>query len=487
MTFDFKKLYIFLNILFISICASNSAQAQTSDSQKDFLATLSEIRICVDPDFMPFEYINNNGEYIGILADYIALFSEHLQTPFVLYPTTSYPESLQALKQGSCHLIVADIATNKIKEDFLTTHVYFVSTRAFAVHKESPFVDDFSKISHQPTGVVVNTPVESLLPQLYPRANIVSVATVGEGLRKVSSGELYSLVNVIGVMTYSLQKQSITNVKIGGILQGGTPFSMLVNREFEPLVAIINNVIPLISEQDRKRIFENWIAVEHVKGIDWLFLGSIIGGVLLISSTIIVIIIVWNKTLRHEISLRKAAEEKLRHLAMVDSLTNVANRNKFYEKLDEAFIYAKRQKTSVALTAIDLDDFKCINDQFGHPVGDAVLIEAARRLEDSCREIDTVARLGGDEFSIIVVDPDIETGFIKLGERILENFAQPIIFEGRELTIGISIGFAIHNEHTQSMETLVANADKALYEAKGKGKNNYYIYKPSTTSNERVV
>jgi polar amino acid transport system substrate-binding protein len=255
---------------------------------------------------------------------------------------------------------------------------------------------------------------------------------------------------------------------------------MLVNKDYAPLVGIINNVIPLITEQDRKIIFEKWVAIEYVKGIDWVFFWSIIGGVLLLASIVIAIVMVWNNTLRHEIRLRKEAESKLQYLAMVDSLTGLANRNKFYEKLDTALMFADRQKIPVALAAIDLDDFKRINDQYGHPAGDIVLVEASRRLEKSCREVDTVARLGGDEFSIIVVAPNIETGLIKLGDRILENFSKPIDFEGSELTIGISIGFAIYKDHAQCKDSLVSYADKALYKAKGQGKNNFCIYQPTT-------
>jgi ABC-type amino acid transport substrate-binding protein len=183
----------------VVIC--NSVQARNTNAQEDYLSVLGEIRVCVDPNWMPFEYINTEGEYIGILADYIQLFSTHIDTSFTLYPTSSYNESLKALKKGSCHMIVADIATEKVKKDFLATDVYFISTRAFAVHKDAAFVDDFLKISHKPTGVVTDTPVENLLPQLYPGINIISVSDADEGLRRVSSGELNSLVNVIGVMS----------------------------------------------------------------------------------------------------------------------------------------------------------------------------------------------------------------------------------------------------------------------------------------------
>jgi len=484
-----NKLYHFLITLFVVLLVGTSLQVyaqpqvQISDIQKKYLAELGEIIICVDPQWMPFEIINTQGKYEGILADYVQLFSKHLATPFVLFPTSSYQESLKALKKGSCQLIVADIATAKIKADFLATDVYFVSTRAFAVHKDAPFVDDFSKKIHKPNGVVSDTPVENLLPQLYPGINVVSVASVEEGLNKVASGELYSLVNVIGVLSYSLQNQSITNVKIGGVLPGGTPFSMIVNRDYEPLVGIINSVIPLITEQNRKQIFERWVAIEYVKGIDWVFFWSVIGGILVLAGTIVFVVITWNRTLRHEIQRRKVAEEKLLYLAMVDSLTGLANRNKFYQKLDETLMYAERQNITVALAAIDLDNFKSINDQYGHPAGDIVLTEAAHRLESSCREIDMVARLGGDEFFIIIVDHKTENGLKKLGDRILTNFTLPIHCENKELIIGVSIGFAIYKEHAACKDALVSYADKALYEAKRKGKNTFCIYQ----SNEKVT
>lgn len=177
-----------------------------------------------------------------------------------------------------------------------------------------------------------------------------------------------------------------------------------------------------------------------------------------------------------DISERKEAAERMRRMAHYDMLTGLPNRALLSDRLQQALATAKRDKVRLALMFIDLDMFKPINDTLGHYVGDLLLKEVARRLQDCLRESDTAARIGGDEFVVLL--PLIETGLDAkaVAEKIRLSLCQPIELIGHSLQISSSIGIAIYPEHGSDERTLVRNADNAMYGAKKDGRNNVKLY-----------
>jgi diguanylate cyclase (GGDEF)-like protein/PAS domain S-box-containing protein len=180
--------------------------------------------------------------------------------------------------------------------------------------------------------------------------------------------------------------------------------------------------------------------------------------------------------LTHDMTRIKEVEEKLMQLARVDSLTGIANRRMFGERLHDAHERSRRQQTSMALAYLDIDHFKKINDTFGHAIGDLVLKEFARRLLANVRSTDTVARLSGDEFVIIlegIANPHEVTGIVA---KIIDAVRIPIDGPGQPLRVTTSVGIALFGGGTQTHEDLLANADRALYVAKHKGRDGYTVY-----------
>ena len=177
-----------------------------------------------------------------------------------------------------------------------------------------------------------------------------------------------------------------------------------------------------------------------------------------------------------DITERRAAEAEVRRLALTDPLTGLANRNQFQKKFDEAIELAKRRGDVVGLMMLDLDKFKPVNDTYGHPVGDALLIEVSEKLNEIFRTTDTVARLGGDEFAIILVDPDSTSRLALLAERVIETISAPTTIDGHSIQIGTSIGISHFPDHGKTPADLVVKADKALYAAKYAGRNTHRFY-----------
>jgi diguanylate cyclase (GGDEF)-like protein len=189
-------------------------------------------------------------------------------------------------------------------------------------------------------------------------------------------------------------------------------------------------------------------------------------------------------SIMEDITERRRAEAAIVHLARHDVLTGLANRAQFNEKLEEAGKRLKRGGTAITVMMLDLDRFKAVNDMFGHPAGDALLIEVGRRLKSTLRETDLLARLGGDEFAIIQEGGTSQhEGAIALALRIINAISEPFDLNGFEASVGTSIGIAMAPEHGLEPETLLKSADLALYNAKAHGRNDYRIYHPDMLEN----
>ncbi|MEK4229751.1 EAL domain-containing protein [Solibacillus sp. FSL H8-0538] len=173
---------------------------------------------------------------------------------------------------------------------------------------------------------------------------------------------------------------------------------------------------------------------------------------------------------------RKEIEKKIYHLAYHDALTNFPNRRSFMNQLRTEIEDRKLSRSKMSVLFIDLDNFKSINDQWGHDAGDAVIIGAAQKIRGAIRQSDVPARLGGDEFIVLLKDVPDEEDTISIVKRILTNFQTPIIFNGQEHLITCSIGIANYPEHGESPEELIKNADDSLYNVKERGKNNFILF-----------
>ncbi|QEK12413.1 EAL domain-containing protein [Crassaminicella thermophila] len=180
-----------------------------------------------------------------------------------------------------------------------------------------------------------------------------------------------------------------------------------------------------------------------------------------------------------DITERKQYEEMIKYQAFYDSLTDLPNRLLLKERITFEISHAKHTNQKLAVMYLDLDRFKLINDTLGHDTGDKLLKEIAGRLKSCIGEDDTVARLGGDEFVILLQGIKHEEKVAKIANKILEGIRQPLIIDNHELYITISIGVAIYPDDGEDDETLLTNADVAMYRAKEKGKNNFQLYTSS--------
>ena len=177
-----------------------------------------------------------------------------------------------------------------------------------------------------------------------------------------------------------------------------------------------------------------------------------------------------------DISERKEAQELINFQAYHDLLTHLPNRALLRDRLSLAITQARRNRSKLATMFLDLDRFKVVNDTLGHNMGDRLLRAVANRLQGCLRGGDTLSRFGGDEFTLLLPEIRIRDDVVVIAEKILDRLNQPFVIDGHELFVGASIGIAMYPEAGETGDTLVQNADIAMYHVKSRGKNGYQFF-----------
>src|SRR5258707_14902872 len=180
-----------------------------------------------------------------------------------------------------------------------------------------------------------------------------------------------------------------------------------------------------------------------------------------------------------DITQRKTVEEHIEYQAYHDALTGLPNRRLFRDRLTVALAHARRLKHPLAVMFLDIDRFKVVNDTLGHSTGDELLKAIAARLQVSLREEDSIARMGGDEFTVLLADLKTPDDAAKIAQKVLDMVALPLQIDGTELFVTTSIGIALFPSDGDTAETLLANADHAMYRAKDAGRNSYQMFTPA--------
>ena len=203
-------------------------------------------------------------------------------------------------------------------------------------------------------------------------------------------------------------------------------------------------------------IYPQWLSISSVRAAQ----GQVIEYVALFS----------------DITERKQHEEVVWRQANFDALTGLANRNLLADRLERALAQARRDEKKVGLVFLDLDGFKWINDTLGHNVGDELLVDVAKRLKGCIRDRDTAARLGGDEFTLVIHDLNDANDMLSIGEKVVGVLRDPFTLAGKPQQISGSVGITIYPDDGEDVQTLLKNADIAMYKAKQAGKNRYQFY-----------
>lgn len=457
-------LMIFLSSFAFSenLYADLYAEMDFTDQEIAFLKEKKKITMCIDPDWMPFEKIDK-GRHIGMTAEYISILEQKIGTPIVLIPTTSWVQSLEFGKTRKCDIYSLAMATKERKVYMNFTRPYLSIPVVVATKMDKFFIAEISTLENEKLGVVRGYAIGEILREQYPQMNIVDVDSLHQGLEMVNQGELYGFIGTLVTVGYEFQRNFVGELKINGKFDEKWELGIATRNDEPLLLNIFEKAIASISEKQKQKILNQWLAIPYERAANFNDLWKWMIALLVILSLLL-----------YRYSLLKKYNSQLEILSITDKLTQIYNRLKLDEILDQQEALYKRYQHVFSVMIIDIDFFKQVNDQFGHQIGDEVLIEFSRILKENIRTTDILGRWGGEEFMLI--SPKTNLNDVSVLAEKLRELIQNYSFS----TIGMltaSFGLSERSDtKNASLIDLVSQADKSLYLAKDQGRNRVVKY-----------
>lgn len=437
--------------------------------EKVYLEQKGVLRMCIDPDWMPFEKLDEQGRHVGIAADFFKLFKEGLDLPIRLVSTRTWGESLEFIRDRRCDLLSLAINTPERSEYLDFTTPYLIVPNVIASSVNEPFIEDLRQVGNRPVGSVKNYAITEQLRRQYSDLNLVEVDDDRLGIRMLQRGELYGYVGTMPTIGYQIQQQRITDIKIAGRVPGDWQLSV-ATRNDEPLLReIFQKLVDTLDPIESEAIVSRWIGVRYEQGYDYGLLWKALLGFLLFMAAMGY----WSSKLRKLNRQLNEANDKLVQLSERDSLTGLYNRRYFESQGGKTLNMCHRNGLYFSMAMVDIDHFKEINDTYGHLLGDICLVEIGRLLQEHFqRQSDTVVRYGGEEFCVFFPGENFHT-LAREMEKFrmkIEGYSFPQQLQHKQITISAGVYVGIPGQQ-ETLDDFIRSADDALYQAKSNGRN----------------
>jgi diguanylate cyclase (GGDEF)-like protein/hemerythrin-like metal-binding protein len=491
-----KFIYTIIIILFISnndsSFANNIITIEFTDEQKEFIETSGSVKMVVDPDWYPYEQIDEDGNYIGIASDLINLISVRTGLEFEIIRTKDWDETIDFAKSGQAQAVSFLNSTEERSKWLLFTQSYFIDPNVLITREEHDYISNLSRLSGEIVVLPNGTSVEEKLRKDYPHLEIITVKSEKEALSYVENNKADMTIRSLTMAAYVIKNGGNFNLKIAGdISDYSNEFRIGVTNNNQMLVDILNLGISTITELDVQNAINNHISINIIKGFDYkLFIitTSIFFLIFLISIFWIRRINQLNKSLeqknedlqnlsdkllisenlyKNAVSKLENTNDLLEKQATTDVLTGIRNRNYFNIRVMEEIERSKRYGSDLSLILIDLDHFKRINDTYGHDIGDDVIIKFTKKICELIRKTDLFARWGGEEFIILLPETDLLHA-IDVGNKLREEIQNTKHINDEVVTISLGVSNLMKFD---TMESWFRKTDRALYHGKNQGRN----------------
>lgn len=445
------------NFVFDSIVKNINVDFSLTQEEKIYLENKKKITMCVDPQWYPFEGLENN-KHIGIAADVMKIFSNKLNIPIEHIEVKTWQESIDLAKSRKCDIFSLASRTPSRLEYMNFTEPYLALPIVIATTNDKPFVDDIRSLENKKIAAVQGYSIIEKLKSKYPFIEIVEVKSIYDGLNLVLQGKVYGYIDNLMVVSSYIQKDYTGVLKVSTRLNDSLSFCVGTRNDEPILNDIFNKLVESLDDQTMQMIFNRWVStIEEVSKFDKDLILKI-----LVAFSVIVAVFLYRQ------SLLQRYNKELLKLSITDKLTGLYNRLKTDEKLEEEHKKVSRYNDyHSSILLIDVDFFKHINDEYGHHIGDTVLQDVARILKESIREIDIIGRWGGEEFLVILPNTNKEEAFI-VATKLKENIALHTFEHKNQVTISVG-GFELQKNICVN-ESLI-QADEALYKSKHFGRN----------------
>ncbi|MCF8025392.1 MAG: transporter substrate-binding domain-containing protein [Desulfobacteraceae bacterium] len=441
-----------------------------SPQERQWLEKREAISMCVDPSRLPFEEIDASGVHRGIAADIIALLEKRIGLPIRVVPTETWQESLNAMENGHCDLLSSVSKNSRDERGFVTSSPYIESVNVIVARSSQTYIPDLHALEGKKVAIARGNPVGSYLEDRFPGIRLFYYPDLDQTLQKVAKGKAEVAVGSLHRVSYAIHELGLYDLKIAGQTPYKEQLALGIRSDDLILNSIMNKALESLTDREVSGITRKWLSIRYDQGVNTALLLQILGaGLFLIS-----LFVFWNRKLvrlnrelgiAHETLAVKSRE--LERLSITDTLTGLFNRMKLEDLLVNEIKRVKRTGQPFSVIMLDVDNFKKINDSYGHQAGDVVLREIARFLQASVRQADSLGRWGGEEFLILCPNT---TG--KGAAILAEHLRRLLSAQNFAAAGGVTCSFGVAEYRPEEGENqLLSRVDRAMYSAKRLGRN----------------
>ncbi len=431
-------------------------QLHLSSKELGYISATDRINMCVIKGWMPYEDFME-GKHIGIVADYLRLLQQKIGIALHPVPVDTITQAYDMLRSGACGIISGSIPTvwsgryQSYSIPYLSIPIS-VATRS-GVDIERDMLDSVA--------VIRESAFEEIVRMRYPGVRVVPVEDGLQGLSLIEDGSVKGMLCTGAHFSNVISQHNIKDIVINDFGREEIGVSVAVGHADHLLLGLIDKAIRSISHEERENITNKWINVRPRPTIDPDIIWK-----LLIGFGIIILLAVYANWLmvRHN--------KRLSKMAGTDWLTQLPNRHSLIRKMEGFVNHSDRYSRALSLIYFDIDNFKGINDRFGHHTGDNVLKKLAGLLDSETRKSDACGRWGGEEFVLAMLEADMAES-VQAAEKLRSKIEAHDF--GVPVKVTCSFGVAQY-ESEEPLEHFIHRADLALYEAKSSGRNRVIAY-----------
>lgn len=453
---------------------SGSMKQLFTNDEMQYLKNKKVIRMCVDPDWVPFEQLKGGKTHTGIAADFFSLIRPKLPAEIVVVPTATWEETILAVKSRKCDILSMAMKTNERTGYLNFTKPYLVVPNVIATSVNEPFIDGLESVMDKTFGSVKGYAMTEMLKETYPGLKIVEVKNDEEGIRMLQQGRIYGYIGTMPSIGYQISHQKITDIKISARLPLDWEMGIAARNDEPQLVSIFQKLLNTVSDTQKNRILGEWLSIRYDQRIDY----SLLIKVAALAILFIAVMLYWSTKLKRLNKKLTEANIQLQELSEKDSLTGLYNRRYFSANAVKVFSTCRREGVRFSIAILDLDHFKRINDTYGHVTGDLCLQRAANVIKSHFqRENDTAARYGGEEFAVYTTGGEENALFNYMDTVRADVEKIRVDVDGVNISMTVSIGvFSLIPDNGDTLDEAVRKADDALYKAKENGRNRVETY-----------
>ncbi len=416
----------------------------------------------IDTGDWPPYVINDDSGLRGIGVDIFKIIKNCLYLKSSTKIVEDWSRVLDTIKHKEADLTFSTTWSENKAKYAIFSEPYRTDKIAIATKSDISFIPNLDFLNNKTVAIAKNYTAYELVKTNYPKIKIKSVKNTQEAIKLVNEGEVFAAIDILPTLAYEISNLALLDVKINGLTKFDFKVSFMFRDDYKMLKEMFDRVINDLDEDKKKKILNNYIKVKVQEGYSKKFLNSIyIKSSIIITSLVIVILVIFVQLIKI-LKLKK----ELQKIAYRDTLTEIYNRLKLKDELKKLIKLSQRHSLPLSLIYFDIDNFKKVNDNYGHDKGDYVLKTLSKVTMKNLRDTDIFGRWGGEEFIIIL--PHTNKKEAKNVAQKIRQKIESYNFDGLHITISLGVSTLRLNE---TIDEFINRADKRLLKAKSSGKN----------------